>query len=196
MKRPLNETVVPAGGRWKYLDPMTGVPFSTNNLTVLLQEVRGQRKANGIAIESGWEMAVMDGICEQNPHIPCGEAGAQDIPMTGEDVKRFLLTLEEQVGKELVSDEEHRRRADICLTCPKLGHVACTFPCGWVTRKLTELLGGRHIHRPAELHKRGCTACHCQIDAKTYYPLDVLKTVDEKLGKQPDYWEHCWMREG
>lgn len=195
MKRPANETLVPAGGRWKYLDPMTSVPFSTNNLTVLLQEVRAQRKANGIAIESGWEAAVMDGICEQNPNIPCLEAGAQEIPMTGEDVKRFLLTLEEQVGKELVSDEEHRRRADICLTCPKLGHVACTFPCGWVTRKLTELLGGRHIHRPAELHKRGCTACHCQIDAKTYYPIDVLKTVDEKLGKQPDYWEHCWMRE-
>jgi hypothetical protein len=59
---------------------------------------------------------------------------------------------------------------------------------------LTEMLGGRQIHRPAELHKRGCSACGCQIDAKTYYPLDVLKSVDEKLGKQPDYWSSCWMR--
>lgn len=195
MKRPANEAIVPPGGRWKYLDPLTGTPFTTNNLTVLLQEVRAQRKANGFTIESGWEIEVLDGLCQQNPSILCLEAGVQEIPMTGDDVKRFLLTLKEQVGKELVSDDEHRRRADICLTCPKLGHVACTFPCGWVSGMLTELLGGRAIHRPAELHKRGCTACGCNIDAKTYYPLDVLKTVDEKLGKQPDYWEHCWMRD-
>lgn len=195
MKRPLNESIVPAGARWKYLDPLTGVPFSTNDLTVLLQQVRAQRRANDIPVESGWDQVVLDELCAQNENVPCFEAGEQQIHMTGDDVKRFLTTLEEQFGRELVSDEEHRRRADICLACPKIGDVACTFPCGWVSKKLTELLGGRRIHRPAELHKRGCTACRCNLDAKTFYPLDVLKKVDEKLGKQPNYWERCWMRE-
>jgi hypothetical protein len=194
MKRPANEAIVPSGGRWKYLDPLTGVPFSTDNLTVLLQEVRGQRKANGIEIESGWEIAVLDELCEQNSNVECHDVENPEIPMTGDDVKRFLLTLKEQLGKELVSEEEHRRRADICLTCPKLGYVSCTFPCGWVAGMLTELLGGRRIHRPAEFYKRGCKACGCDVTSKSYYPLDVLKTVDEKLGKNPDYWEHCWMR--
>ena len=195
MKRPLNESLVPVGGRWNYRDPLTDVPFSTNDLTVLLQQVRAQRKANGIAVESGWEQVVLDELCQQNPAVRCGEAGVQEIHMTGDDVKRFLTTLKEQYGHELVSEEEHQRRADICLTCPKIGDVACTFPCGWVSKTLTEMLGGRKIHRPAELHKRGCSACKCNLDAKTYYPLDVLKSVDEKLGKQPDYWEKCWMRE-
>lgn len=194
MKRPLNENTVPIGGRWNYRDPLTDVPFSTNDLVVLLQQVRAQRKANGIPVESGWERVVLDELCQQNPKVLCGEAGVGEIHMTGDDVRRFLTTLKEQYGRELVSDEEHQRRADICLTCPKITDVACTFPCGWVSKMLTEMLGGRQIHRPAELHKRGCSACGCQIDAKTYYPLDVLKSVDEKLGKQPDYWSSCWMR--
>lgn len=195
MKRPLNESIVPTGARWKYHDPLTGVPFSTNDLTVLLQQVRAQRRANGIPVEGGWDQVVLDELCAQNENVPCFEAGEQQIHMTGDDVKRFLTTLEEQFGRELVSDEEHRRRADICLACPKIGDVACTFPCGWVSRKLTELLGGRQIHRPAELYKRGCLACGCDVTAKTHYPLEVLKQVDEKLGKQPDYWTGCWMRE-
>ena len=195
MKRPFNETVVPAGGMWKYTDPVTGVPLSSNSLTVLLQKVKSQRTSNGYVVESGWEQVVIDEICQQNPGIHCVEAGVQEIHMTGDDVKRFLLTLKELYGQELVSDEEHRRRADICLSCPKMADVSCTFPCGWVSRTLTEMLGGRKIHRPAELHKKGCSACSCNLDAKTYYPLGVLKAVDEKLGKRPDYWENCWMRE-
>jgi hypothetical protein len=195
MKRPFNETVVPPGGGWKYADPVTGVPVSSNSLTVMLQQVKAQRVANGVEVGSGWEHVVLDEMCEQNPGFRCVEAGAPEIHLTGDDVKRFLLTLKEQYGNDLVSDEEHRRRADICLSCPKMADVACTFPCGWVSRTLTEMLGGRKIHRPAELHKKGCSACKCNIDAKTYYPLDVLKAVDVKLGKQPDYWENCWMRE-
>ena len=195
MKRPFNETVVPPGGSWKYTDPITGVPTSSNSLTVMLQQVKAQRLANGIEVESGWENVVIDEMCEQNPGFGCVEAGVPEIHLTGDDVNRFLLTLQELYGDELVSDEEHRRRADICLSCPKMDDVACTFPCGWLSRKLTEMLGGRKIHRPAELHKKGCSACKCNLDSKTYYPLHVLKSVDEKLGMQPDYWERCWMRE-
>jgi len=195
MKRPLNESLVPSGGLWKYSDPLTGVPFSTNDLTVLLQQVRAQRLANGHEMASNWDAVVLDELCEQNDFVPCSEKGEPEIRLTGDDIKRFLTTLQEQFGKELVSDEEHVRRADICLSCPKMGPVACTFPCGWVSKKLTEMLGGRKIHRVAELHKMGCKACKCQLDAKTYYPLDVLKKVDQTLGEHPDYWEKCWMRE-
>lgn len=195
MKRPFNETVVPAGGMWKYTDPVIGVPASSNSLTVMLQQVKAQRLANGLEVESGWDDAVLDEMCEQNPGFRCVDVGVPEIHLTGDDVKRFLVTLQELYGNELVSDEEHRRRADICLSCPKMADVACTFPCGWVSKKLTEMLGGRKIHRPAELHKKGCSACKCNLDAKTYYPLEVLKMVDQKLGKQPEYWSNCWMRE-
>lgn len=195
MKRPFNESLVPSGGLWRYTDPLTGVPFDTQNLMVLLQNVRAQRLANNIPLEPGWDQVVLDEICQQNSNVKCFEAGQQEIHMTGDDVKRFLTTLSEQYGKELVSEEEHRRRADICLSCPKNVAVSCTFPCGWVSAKLTEMLAGRPLHRAAELHKRGCEACRCNLDSKTYYPLEVLKDVDQKLGKQPDYWEKCWMRE-
>lgn len=195
MIEPRNRSMTPRGG-WRYTDPLTGIPFKHPDLIVMLQQVRASRTGNGIAMESGWDNVVIEEMCAQNEQYGCTESGRTDIHLTGDDIRRFLTTIAETGIGNLVSDEEHKRRADICLSCPKMGNVSCTFPCGWVSKKLTELLGGRKLHRAPELHKKGCQSCGCNLDAKTYYPLDVLKTVDQKLGKSPDYWSQCWMREG
>jgi hypothetical protein len=149
----------------------------------LLQAVRSSRLANGFEVKGGFEHEVWEDVCKQNPELNCVEEGVPEVVMTADDVMRFMTTLKEFAGRELVSEDEHKRRAEICMQCPMMA------------RTLTELLGGRKIHRPAEFHKRACKACGCNLDSKTYYPLDVLKTVDEKLGRTPDYWEKCWMRE-
>jgi len=194
MIEPRNRSITPRGG-WRYTDPTSGVPFKSDNLTVLLQQVRASRVGNGLHMESGWDTKVVEEMCEQNPQYDCAESGRADIHLTGDDIRRFLTTIKETGMGNLVSDEEHKRRADICLSCPKMGNVSCTFPCGWVAKTLTEILGGRKIHRVPELYKKGCMACGCDVTSKTYYPLDVLKTVDQKLGKTPEYWSGCWMRE-
>lgn len=194
MKRPANPSQVPRGG-WRYTDPVTGIPHKERDLTVLLQRVRRSRIANGHEMQDGWDSQVLDEICQSDESIDCRAPGESDTRTSGDALKRFVLTLAEQAGNNLVSEEEHRRRADICLTCPKIGPTSCIPPCGWLTAKLTEMLAGRKLHRAAELHKRSCTACGCNLDSKTYYSLDVLKKVDDKLGVSPDYWSGCWMRE-
>ena len=193
MKSPRNISTTPRGG-WSFVDPVTGMPISHQHHMAFLQKVAAARRANGFELERGWDIEVMDEVCRQNPHIDCEDSEHPDIPMTADEVHRFITTVAEFKGAELVPEEEHIRRANICLQCPKMGDVACKW-CGWAARQITQLLGGRRIHRVAELHKKGCKACGCNLDTKTYYPLDVLTAVDVKLGKQPEYWEKCWMRE-
>lgn len=193
MKRPATMNITPRGG-WRFTDPVTGIPHKDNHPMALLQAVRSSRLANGFEVKGGFEHEVWEDVCKQNPELNCVEEGVPEVVMTADDVMRFMTTLKEFAGRELVSEDEHKRRAEICMQCPMMGHTNCK-SCGWVARTLTELLGGRKIHRPAEFHKRACKACGCNLDSKTYYPLDVLKTVDEKLGRTPDYWEKCWMRE-
>lgn len=193
MKSPRNTIEAPRGG-WHFIDPVTQVPVTHSHNLAFLQKVREVRIANGIEMHGGWEHDVMDEVCRQNPQLDCLDTERPEIHMTADDVHRFLNTLGEMGGSDLVSEEEHVRRANICLGCPMMADVSCKF-CGWAAKKITELLNGRPIHRVAELHKKGCRACGCNLDTKTYYPLDVLRRVDERQSEPPQYWDGCWMRE-
>ena len=193
MKSPRNTTTTPRNG-WSIIDPVTGLPVRHTHWMAFLQKVDEVRRSNGHAQEAGWEHAVMDEVCRQNPDIPCHDIELPDIPLTADDVHRFLSTVQEFKDAELVSEEEHVRRASICLQCPLMADVNCKW-CGWAAKRITEMLGNRKIHRVAELHKKGCRACHCNLDTKTYYPMAVLKAVDERLGTYEPYWEKCWMKE-
>jgi len=196
MKRPANPSQVPRE-KWRYTDPLTGIPHKETDLTVLLQSVRKSRILNNHPIEAGWDRDVLDTICRENENIDCRGEGEADKWVSGDTLRRFVNTLIEQHGKELVSEEEHCRRADICLSCPKIGPAQCPPPCGWLAAKLTDLLAGKKLYRAAELHKRSCTVCTCNLDSKTYYSLDALRAVDAKLGVDAgEYWSGCWMRQG
>lgn len=193
MKTPRNLSATPRGN-WSFIDPVTQMPVSHPHHMAFLQKVAETRRANGHVLSGNWEHEVWDEVCRQNPQIDCIDTDVPEIPVTADEVHRFLNTVREFAGAELVSEEEHIRRANICLGCPKLANVHCKW-CGWAAGVITELLGGRRLHRVAELHKKGCQACKCNLDTKTYYPTDVLRRVDEKMGTQPDYWQGCWMRE-
>lgn len=194
MKSPRSTIEAPRGG-WSFIDPVTQVPVTHTHDLAFLQRVRAIRIANGHEMYGGWELDVMDEVCRQNPQLDCIDTERPEIHMTADDMHRFLTTLGEMGGSSLISEEEHIRRASICLQCPMMVDVACKW-CGWAAQKITELLQGRRIHRVAELHKKGCKACGCNLDTKTYYPLDVLRRVDERQPAPPQYSEKCWMREG
>lgn len=192
MKQIIQTGAVPQGG-WKYREPTTGVQFTHNNFLALMQQIRAHRDANGLPTHSGWAEVVHDEICQQNEGVGCLEAGGVERSFTGDDVKRFIATILEMRG-ELVSEEEQKRRLNICGKCPKKGVINCS-GCGWLAGKITELLGGRSLYKPDEFFKTSCLACGCDIPAKTAIPLDVLKRADERLEMTPDYHERCWMRE-
>jgi hypothetical protein len=194
MKRIL-DTTRPVGGMWTYKQPETGVVLQDWAWKALISKIREHRAACGIEMKGGWVDEIHDDVATANPEIPQEEVGVVARYYTADDVHRFITTMRRvHVSGELVSEEEQRRRIDICVACPKNGVIGCKW-CGWLAGQVTEVLAGRPIHRVAEVFKRSCMACGCDITSKTAIPLDVLKQVDAELGESPNYAKGCWMTE-
>jgi len=193
MKRLL-DTSRPVSGMWTYTQPETGVTIKDIHWGGFVKRLREHRLANDLPLHGGWVEELQDALCQQNKDLPCETVGAVTRYRTQEDVQRFVVTmLELNASNELVSEEEQKRRIDICAVCPKNTTIGgCKF-CSWLAEKTTALLAGRKIHRVAEVYKRSCAACGCDITSKTAVPMAVLKAVDEKIGDNPDYDEGCWM---
>lgn len=192
--KQLLDTSRPVSGMWTYTQPETGVVIKDIHWNGFLKRIRAHRLANDLPLQAGWVDELQDTLCCENPDLPCQEVGYVERRYTQDDVQRFVATmLELNASNELVSEEEQRRRIDICAICPKnISMGGCKF-CVWLAQKTTQLLAGRKIHRVSETHKRACGACGCDITSKTAVPMTVLKVVDEKLGITPDYDDRCWM---
>lgn len=192
--KQLLDTSRPVSGMWTYTQPETGVVIKDIHWNGFLKRIRAHRLANDLPLQAGWVDELQDTLCRENPDLPCQEVGYVERRYTQDDVQRFVSTmLELNASNELVSEEEQRRRIDICAICPKnISMGGCKF-CVWLAQKTTQLLAGRKIHRVSETHKRACGACGCDITSKTAVPMAVLKVVDEKLGTTPDYDSRCWM---
>lgn len=194
--KQLLDTTRPVSGMWTYTQPETGVVIKDIHWNGFLKRIRAHRLANDLPLQAGWVEELQDTLCQANSDLPCEEVGHVARHYTQDDVQRFVSTmLELNASNELVSEEEQRRRIDICAICPKnISMGGCKF-CVWLAQKTTQLLAGRKIHRVSETHKRACGACGCDITSKTAVPMTVLKVVDEKLGTVPDYDSRCWMLE-
>lgn len=194
MKRILDTTRA-VGGMWSYTQPETGVTLTDWAWKALITKIRAHRDACGIEMKGGWVDEIHDAVITANPAIPHEEVGVIARYYTADDVHRFITTMRRVHGSgQLVSEEEHRRRIDICAVCPKNGVINCRY-CGWLANQVTEVMAGRKIPRIVEVFKRSCMACGCDISSKSAIPLDVLKQVDAELGETPAYTESCWMRE-
>lgn len=198
--KQLLDTTRPVSGMWTYTQPETGVVFKDIHWGGFLKRIRAHRLANDLPLQGGWVEELQDTLCQANPDLPCEEVGHVARYYTQDDVQRFVATmleiLEQNKLKELVSEEEQNRRIEICAVCPKNTSIGgCKF-CAWLAQKITGLMLGRKIPRVAELHKRACGGCGCDLASKTAVTIPVLRAVDEKLGNNPDYDSRCWMLEG
>lgn len=193
MKIPSSPYLVPNGG-WSYRDPDSGVPFKEAHIDALLTLVRRHRIANDLQVGGEWTQQFYHTLCEQNPKAPCQDSGEQVRPINGDDLYSFMATLVEQreSGKQQVSQEVYERRVDTCVRCPMLTHVGCS-SCGAFGRMLQRLIAGVRVPDNVAPGK-SCGACGCVVAAKAAYDIDVLRAVDQQLGRSPDYHESCWMR--
>lgn len=195
MRHILN-TNHPVGGMWTYTQPETGVTLADWSWAAFLKKIRDHRKACELSVEPGWVDEIHEDVITNNPKLEWEEVGSKRRWFTGDDIRRFLTTMNElRKHGEMVSEEEHRRRLDICAVCPKNGQISCG-GCGWLAKELTALMGRRRVHRAPEVFRRSCLACGCDITSKALMPMAVLKQVDEKIGSTPEYAPGCWMLEG
>jgi hypothetical protein len=194
MKYPTTPHLVPNGG-WRYTDPDTGIAFKSSHIDALVQKVRKSRIANGLLVGAEWVEILYNGMCEQNPGLKCSEVGKQEVTWNADDLSSFLTTLMEMrnSGTTQVNQEEYDRRVAICMRCPKRGHVRCN-SCGAFGALLQRVVAGIRI-TDTNAYSMSCMACGCSIVSKAAYPQDVLKAVDTKLSREPEYWSDCWMRE-
>lgn len=193
--RKIRDKAHPIGGMWTYVQPETGVKLQDWNWNAFVKRVRDHREACGIALPPAWVDELEEAVIAANPKIPHFQDTTNSRNFTGNDVKRFMATMKElRYGRELVPEEEHRRRVDICATCPKLGQISCG-GCGWLAAQITEVMAGRKVPRADVVYRKSCLACGCDVSSKAAIPLDVLKRVDDKLGITPDYVPGCWMIE-
>lgn len=193
--RRIRNTDRPVNGMWSYTQPETKVTLADWSWGAFLKKIRDHRNAVGIPVEPGWVDEIHEYVIAHKPEIEFDEVGSKKRRFNGDDVKRFLATMNElRKDGEMVSEEEHRRRLEICAVCPKNGQISCG-GCGWLAGQLTAMLGGRKVHRHGEVFRRSCLACGCDITSKALIPLETLKRVDEKLGVNPEYAQGCWMQE-
>lgn len=194
MKYPTTPHRVPTGG-WQYTDPDTAISFKSNHIDALLAKVRKSRIANDHKVGAEWVVSFYNGLCDQNPHIKCSEEGKQEVQWNGDDLAAFLGTLLDMRKSDQgqVAQDEYDRRVGICLRCPKRAVLNCA-TCGFFGSLLQRAIAGVNII-DATAYPMSCLACGCSITSKALYPLDVLRGVDEKLGRSPDYVPECWMRE-
>jgi hypothetical protein len=195
MRVPTSPGIVPPQG-WNYKDPDSGVPFKENHVDALYGLVRRHRIANNLPVGAEWTATYWDTLCEQNPKAPCHEEGVKQYLPNFDDISGFVNTLiaQRESGKTQVDQAEYERRTAICMSCPALTTVNCS-SCGSFARLLQRVIAGVVVPNDVA-HGKSCSVCGCNVASKCAYPVDVLRSVDAELGRNPAYIkDHCWMLE-
>lgn len=190
---PTNTRMAPPGG-WSVTIEGLGPTIRSDNYAEFIAQVKRRLEANN-RDEHGWKEKVLDLMCQQRPDIACEDTEMTERAVTSDDVKRWFRTLWEawKSGATAVSSEEQDRRAGICRTCPKRGHVSCFGGCGAMAEALSQLVIGTKANVYPDLHKTSCLVCSCEISSLVLFPLEVLQKVDAEANFQVGaYPSHCW----
>jgi hypothetical protein len=182
----------PPGG-WNYIDPETGVKFFQTHTMALIQLVRKHRIANEHPIGAEWEARFWHQLCEQNPQAQCSDDQQTKRTYNADDVLSYLMAMESLARKGHVSDHEHNRRLALCAECPKRTVIPCG-TCSALATMVATWLSGLKLFDKA-LYKQNCGACGCELTSKAAVHVDDLREIDQKLNRNPQYWEKCWMLE-
>lgn len=88
-------------------------------------------------------------------------------------------------GLPLVSEEEAKRRAEICYRCSQKAKAAGCYGCSGISKLL--------MHIPKKLMEPtdGCNVCKCYLNNKVWMSKEVLEADTRNLA----YPLNCWLHE-
>jgi len=191
---------VPYGGQYEIVDPLTGYR-GRGKFSLLVNELKEARKANGFPIGLDFEREVEGWVCEQYPQ-ECEEHNPA-IPrrprsLTTSDVIRgtTVMLAHWLAGRPIETREEAERRASICAGCRY--NVPIQSRCGGICAELSNIVervvGGKGTSMDGALHS--CFICGCHLRAAVWTTLDVqCKAVDGHMQSQfasvPNCWKQC-----
>lgn len=191
--------VIPYGGGFTVVDPLTNVQVSGTTFKMLVDMVRKERMANsapnGLDLESEieqWCCVAYPQECEEvtTKKIRRREFGLGDV-ITG---TRVMLSHWFN-GRKLVSREEAERRAQICIHCP--WNMTYRKPCSGWCPELAEIVGpivnAQGTQYDWQLHQ--CQVCGCVLSAAIWVPTEIqCGPLPQEQKDMFDNVPHCWKR--
>lgn len=183
--------LIPPGG-WRFHVAHTGHDIIASSHSQLYNLVVLDLEEAGIVVPIDYLQIFNDELCHQID-IQCeGIAPATDETrtLTAADVTRFLKVMAAWIkNREMVSQAEAERRAEICVGCRYNVPVTGCSVCQGIAGKIANLIGSRTTRLDSQL--RGCAVCACENKAQVHLPLDILARGANPTTAYPEW---CWKR--
>lgn len=173
--------VIPHGGYFHVLDPLTGQRVSAVHWDHLMTKVREQRKANGAPIGTELEDEVEQWACISHPdevevvdpRLPKRRSLGMDDVVRGTQV----LAAFKLAGSPLVGQAEADRRAAVCARCPMniMWSQSCSI-CAKVETAVQAMVGSVRTAHDQQLF--ACSICGCSLKAAVHLPNAILNKAN------------------
>lgn len=173
--------IIPHGGYFHVLDPLTGNRISAVHWDHLMTKVKEERRAMGAPIGLELDQEVEQWACIAHP---------DEVEVVDERLpKRRSLNLDDVVrgtqvlfafklaGSPLVSQEEANRRAAICRVCPMnlMWSQSCSV-CAKVENAVQAVVGNVRTKHDQQLFS--CSICACSLKAAVHIPNAILNKAN------------------
>jgi hypothetical protein len=139
----------------------------------------------------------MNRIKNQTVEIQRKSIQSKRTPKLSEAWHAGLAIMNRAIGNT-PTQEEHKRRADICAKCPMKSETSICYGCGGAG-KLSSLISSisklttRVIVVDKRMKDKYCSICDCSLALLTVTNIDGLKEKQDLNRLRPI---HCWMRVG
>lgn len=173
--------IIPYGGYYRILDPLTGIRVEAVTWDHLMTKVRDERRANGAPLGLELEDEVEQWACISHPdevevvdeRLPKRRSLGLDDVVRGTQV---LLAFK-MAGSPLVSQAEANRRAAICQRCPMnlMWTQGCSV-CSKMEDVVRSVVGGARTEHDQQLFS--CNICGCSLKAAVHVPNDILNKAN------------------
>ena len=173
--------VIPHGGYFHVLDPLTGVRSSAVHWDHLVSKVRDERKANGAPIGLELEDEIEAWACLSHPdevqvvdpRMPKLRSFNLDDVIRGTQV----LAAFKLAGSPLVSQQEANRRAAVCAKCPlNVSYSQSCSICGKIEAVVMSVVG--NVSTPSNQQLYSCAICSCALKAAVHLPNSILNQAN------------------
>ena len=191
-------TVPPGGYRYRH----AGTAYVTRSPTWpdFLREVQQYRKVNNLPFNGRLAEEIQDQLCHQLPEGWCHDEvnrpyGNRTLKVGLQTVLQGTATLADWFwhGREKVSADTARQRADICAGCLyNVEPEGCTGCNGNALHAIVDrVVGGAQL--PNQDRLKACALCGCSLKAKVWIGTDVLQRhiSPSVLQDMPDW---CWVK--
>ncbi len=192
-------TTEPPGG-WRYYQKETLLTIKETSGDLLVEKVIEHRQMRGLlpTDKESVRLDVERQICTRLNKFECLPEGSSDdwVPVPDHDAGAFNMetmmgftkTMLEWIsgGREVVSEEEMNRRAEICRSCPLNQPAPGCGSCSLLYRMVNSVI--KDARKPEGLHV--CGVCHCSLPAKVQLPREALEAGHK--GRDLKFPVFCW----